>query len=317
MYRLVAIFLPFFSVVLMCSNAVAGPWYTGPLLAPAGHTIPRGHTNFEPYAFFTENDGVYTRHWRLTHLPHSENIVGNPVITHGLTDKLDIQYLLPYAYNRQQGRSYHHISDVSAVLGYQFLEQGKAKWRPDLRITGQEIFPSGKFKNLNPLNNGADATGLGSYQTGFNLNFQHLLQLTELNYLRTRFSIGYLIPLDVNIRGFTSYGGTATTNGKINPGNMLSLDLAWELNLTQNWVAVMEGYYASRDRTRFRGFRGLTASGSPATIGHNYLEEISLAPAIEYNFNANIGIIGGYWFSITGKDATDFKSVVIALNIYI
>ncbi|STX51860.1 Fe-S protein [Legionella busanensis] len=316
MYRFAARFLPFlFS--LMCSSAVAGPWYTGPLLAPAGHTIPRGHTNLEPYAFYTDNDGIYTRHWRLSHVPHSESIIGNPVITHGMTDKLDIQYTLPYTYNEQQGRSYQHIADVSAILGYQALEQGKTKWWPDLRVTVQEIFPSGKFKDLNPLNNGVDATGLGSYQTGFNLNFQHLLQLTEVNYLRTRFSAGYLIPLDVNIRGVTAYGGTANTNGRINPGNMLTFDLAWELNLTQNWVAVMEGYYASRDKTRFRGFRGLTDKNKVPTIGHQYLEEISLAPAIEYNFNANVGIIGGYWFSVAGKDATDFKSVVVALNIYI
>ncbi|WP_419418826.1 hypothetical protein ACNVED_09710 [Legionella sp. D16C41] len=317
MQRLTAKSFVFFLNFLIFNSAFASPWYTGPLLAPAGHTIPKGHTNLEPYAFFTDNDGVYTRHWRLTHIPHSESIVGLPVITQGIADKFDIQYTLPYTYNEQQGRHYDHISDISMILGYQALEQGKTKWRPDLRVTVQEIFPSGKFEDLKPFYKGTDASGLGSYQTGFNLNFQHLLQLTELNYLRTRLSIGFLTGTDVRIHGITSYGGVANTDGKINPGNLFNVDLAWELNLTQNWVAVMEGYYASRDGTRFRGFSGSNSNGTAVNLGHQNLAEISLAPAIEYNFNQNVGIIGGYWFSITGKDATDFKSVVVALNIYI
>ncbi|STX29330.1 Fe-S protein [Legionella beliardensis] len=317
MQRVAAKFLLFFLCTSIYGLAAAdGPWYTGPLLAPAGHTIPKGHTNFEPYAFITDNDGIFNRYWRLTHVPHSNSVVGNPIFTHGLTDSMDIQYSLPYSYNRQKSREYEHISDVSAILGYQLIEQGKSKWRPDLRVTLQEIFPTGKYKGLNPLNNGIDATGLGSYQTGVNLNFQHRLQFSEINYLRTRLSIAYLVPLDVNLRGITSFGGNPDTFGRIDPGNMFSIDLAGEFNLTQNWVAVMEGYYATRQGTKFRGYPGFNSKGNAETIGHGLVEEITLAPAIEYNFNENVGIIGGYWFSLTGRDTVDFKSIVIALNIF-
>lgn len=313
MKRILAILL----TLLWCSTkSIAGPWFTGPLLAPAGHTIPAGHVNFEPYLFITDNNGIYNRHWRLSHAPLSHSVTGNPIFTYGLTDHFDIQYSIPYAYNTANQRHYQHISDVSAILGYQALEQGKSKWLPDLRITLQEIFPSGKFRNLDPTFNGIDATGSGSYQTVVALNFQHLFQLTELNYLRTRLSVAYQMPIDVHIRGYSSYGGGFLAKGSIDPGNMFTLDGAAELNITQNWVLVMEGYYVNRDRTHFNGFPGFKTDGTLATVGHDQVEEISLAPAIEYNFNENVGLIAGYWWSIAGKNAVNFNSVVIALNLF-
>ncbi|KTD06899.1 hypothetical protein [Legionella jamestowniensis] len=296
--------------------AWAGPWFTGPLLAPAGHTIPRGHSNLELYGFYTDNEGIYTRHWKLVHTPHSESIIGNPIFSHGLTDKLDIQYGVPYVYNKNKGRQAQGLGDTSVTLGYQLLEQKESKWRPDLRVTVQEIFPTGKFEALDPLNNGADATGLGSYQTGVALNFQHLLPVGETHYLRTRLSLNYLYANTVDIQGASSFGGTPFTQGTIDPGDLFTADLAAEFTLTQNWVAVMEGYYASRAATQFSGFIGNNAQGMPAPIGHGNIEEITLAPAIEYNFSPNIGIIAGPWFTVTGRETTQFISYVAAFNAY-
>ncbi|MDI9819301.1 MULTISPECIES: transporter [unclassified Legionella] len=293
-----------------------GPWLTGPLLAPAGHTIPKGHSNLELYGFYTVNEGIYNRHWRLIHTPRSESTIVNPIFSHGLTDKLDIQYAVPYIYNHNRGSSSQRLGDTSVTLGYQLLEQKESKWLPDLRVTLQEVIPTGRFESLNPLNNGADATGLGSYQTGLALNFQHLMQLGETHYLRSRFSVGYLYASSTSINGLSSYGGTPQTSGSIDPGNLLSVDLAGELTLTQNWVAVMEAYYASRSATRFRGFVGNNEQGLPASIGHADIEEITLAPAIEYNFSPNIGIIAGPWFSVRGRETSDFISYVVAFNAY-
>ncbi|KTD19333.1 Fe-S protein [Legionella lansingensis] len=310
-----------FSAALLAASVAlptetwAGPWFTGPLLAPAGHTIPRGHSNLETYGFYTVNNGVFSRHWKLIHTPRSESFIGNPIFSHGLTDRMDVQYSLPYVYNRNQGASSQSIGDTSAILGYQALEQKDSKWRPDLRVAVQGIVPTGKFEGLDPLNNGADATGLGSYQTGVALNFQHLRQLGN-HYLRSRLSLNYLHASKVSIRGLSSFGGTPQTAGKIDPGDLFSVDVAAEFTLTQNWVAVMESYYASRGATSFNGIVGNLASGMPATIGHGDIEEITLAPAIEYNFSSNVGIIAGPWFTVTGRETTNFISYVLALNAY-
>lgn len=293
----------------------AGPWFTGPLLAPAGHTIPRGHSNLEIYGFYTINEGIYTRNWKLVHTPHSKSVVGNPIFSHGLTDKIDVQYGIPYVYNKNLGSQSQGIGDTSVALGYQLLEQKDSKWMPDLRITVQEIIPTGNFEDLDPLNNGTDATGLGSYQTGVALNFQHLKPLGT-HYLRTRLSLNYLAPSTVNIRGLSSFGGTAQTLGNIDPGALFTADLAAEFTLTQKWVAVMEGYYASRGATSFNGFIGNNAKGELGSIGHGDIEEITLSPAIEYNFSPNVGIIAGPWFTVSGRETTEFLSYVVALNAY-
>ncbi len=44
--------------------------------------------------------------------------------------------------------------------------------------------------------------------------------------------------------------------------------------------------------------------------------QFSIAPAIEYNWNANIGIIFGSWFTLAGKNSTQFTSGVFAFNYY-
>jgi hypothetical protein len=44
--------------------------------------------------------------------------------------------------------------------------------------------------------------------------------------------------------------------------------------------------------------------------------QYSLAPAIEYNWSQNIGLIGGVWFTVAGQNISQFNSIVIALNYY-
>lgn len=301
---------------LITQIAYADPWYTGPLLAPTGKTIPRGHVNLETYGFFTENIGVFNRHWRIIHTSASESIQINPLLAYGLTDWMDMQFSLPYAINHHKGKTGEHIGDTSAQLGFQILEQKESRWKPNLRVTIQQIFPTGRYDDLNPTNEGTDGTGLGSYETAIGFNFQHMSLIAKTFPLRTRLCLTYLVASSTRVRGINNYGGTSTTNGSAHPGNLSSIDLAGELSLTQHWVAVMESYFVYRDGTSFNGFPGLNTDGSLAQIATSASTEISFAPAIEYNFSANYGIIGGVWFSAAGKDAPVFRSLVVAFNAY-
>jgi len=301
---------------VICCQSQASPWFTGPILAPAGHTVARGHTNLETYGFFTWVNRVYDNNGNTVAIDHTTNNTLNPLFTHGLTDKLDLQFSLPFAYNRVKDVRAHHIADTSLTLGYQALEQKGARWRPDLRITLQESIPTGRFEQLIPRNNGADSTGIGAWQTELNANFQHLRQISETHYLRTRLSLGYAHASKVRIHDVTPYGSGLFADGHLKPGQLYTVDLAGEFTLTQKWVAVMEGYFSSRGATSFKGFPGFTAPGVLATVGHRLAEQISLAPAVEYNFTPNLGVIAGFWFAVTGKNTAEFRSPVIALNAY-
>ncbi len=298
------------------SVTIAGPWFTGPILAGSGHTIPKGHTNFEQYSFNTVLQGVYDANGHVT--PMSDNISYslNPVITRGLTNRIDAQLILAYNFNRNRGASDNEIGDTTAGFGYQVLEQKDSKWRPDLRFSVMEIFPSGKFDNLNPTKNGTDSSGLGSYQTALNLNFQRLFTFNGEHYLRTRLNFGYVFAGNVHIQGISAYGGSPSTDGIVNPGNVISVDAAAEYSLTQNWVAVMEVNASERDASSFSAHPEFTDLDDFDTIGHARGDQVSLAPALEFNFTPNVGLIGGMWFPVYGRSTAKFLTYVLALNAY-
>lgn len=295
----------------------AGPWFTGPLLAPAGHTVARGHTNFEYYGLGVFADGQYDNSGRLIHTPLFRSIVSNPILTHGFTDWLDVQLTMPYAFNSTRGVHSNRLTDITTALGIQLAEQKGSPRRMDVRLLLQETFPTGKFEHLIPELLGTDSTGLGSYQTQIGIDLQYLREVFKSHYLRTRLILAHLYASPVTVHGLSSYGGTVNTQGRVNPGSENSIDLAFEFTLTQNWVAVMEGTMTKGKATMFKGFFDITnIGGPPVNIGNNDFYEKTLAPAIEYNFTQNVGIIGGVWFPIAGKNTTHFTTYVLALNAY-
>ena len=312
--KLIIIFL--FAIVLQTS-AMADPWFTGPLLAPSGHTIPNGHTNFEMYGLDVNTNGSYNNTGQIIHRPEFKSIVANPVLSHGFTDWLDVQLTLPYVFNATRGVKYNRIGDTAISLGFQLWEQKKSPKSIDVRILLQEIFPTGRYEQLNPTLLGTDATGLGSYQTQVGLNLQYLLVLPREHYLRTRFIVAHLYASSVEVQGLNSYGGTESTFGRIRPGSEDSLDLAFEYTLTQHWVAVLEGTYAKGQATRFNGILTIQEIGGPdASIGSDQYHQTSLAPALEYNFTGNLGLIGGVWFPVSGKNTSHFMTYMLALNAF-
>jgi hypothetical protein len=223
---------------------------------------------------------------------------------------------VPYVYNAKARASAQGITDIAITLGYQLTEQSTSRYWPDIRLTLQQIFPVGKYLDLDPLHNGTDAIGLGSYQTGLGIIFQHVKEFKDDHYLRTRLSFNLLLPANVSVTGFNSFGGASDTKGVVTPGRFFGVDLAGEYNLTQNWVAVMEFYYSNRVASGFSGYPGRDAYGKLAQVGLPSSAEYSLAPAIEYNFTPNLGMIVGYWFTIAGHETTKYKSVVLALNTF-
>lgn len=293
----------------------SAPWLTGPLLAPAGHTVPRGHTNFEFYGLDIFTNGHFDESGRLTRTPLFRTVVADPILTHGFTDWLDVQIVAPYAFNSTLGRHSDRMADVSGTVGLQILEQRESAWKPDLRFAIQEIFPTGRFEFLDPAALGTDATGIGAYQTQLALNFQQVTEFKS-HFLRTRLSLTRLYCSPVTVHGFNSFGGSEKTEGIVNAGVENDADLAFEFTLTQHWVLVMEGYISQGDSVLFNGTNSIGNIGpAVTTLSGPYYEE-ALAPAIEYNFTANVGLIGGVWFPVKSRNTSDYMTYLLALNAY-
>jgi hypothetical protein len=338
--RLPALLIFFISQTLQAGEFE--PWFTGPLFATPGQTVPRGHVDVVLSGNTATIDALYDRRWGTVPTDTAKSVEFNSQFLYGLTDNLDLQYTMSYVQNQNRGSTYAHIGDTLLLLGYQaFTQDGK---RPYLRITIQQIIPTGLYNNLSESRNGTNITGMGSNQTSFGLDFEYLSQLSATHYLNSTLNISYTHAMDVSVRGLNAYGGTSSTHGHIDPGDSVAIDLATEISITQQWVAVLEGIFIYQQAASFKGVIGTPTEddlqppgprrnrlhkrlnhrlipsknniGGTNGIGNGNLDQITLAPAIEYNFSDQYGVIAGVWFTVAGKNTPAFTSPMVTFNAY-
>ena len=94
----------------------------------------------------------------------------------------------------------------------------------------------------------------------------------------------------------------------------MALTLA-HYSITRNWVAAMDFWLEQDNNTRVTGNYALADGGAAAaannsgTSGHLYV-----APALEYNFGGNVGVIFGAGIFAWGRNETALVTPVIAIN---
>ncbi len=295
-------------------------WGTGPLLAPTPYTVPAGHVNIEPYLSFTSFSGFYNEHWKYKSTPNFYATTLQIPVRVGLNSFMEFFCLPQCSYQSTKGISSTQVKDLPLVLGFQLVKAVPSRWYPGIKLSLLVSAPIGKYKQLNPSKLFTDAAGSGSWSPEAALTFGKIFSLPQNHVLSTRFTIDYTITTSVRVKGLNSYGGAPTAKGTVYPGNLLNFDLNFEYNFTRNWVGALDIHYTHINKTTFSGYMPLgapaLASAVVAPVGPS-VESFSLAPALEYNFNSNIGLIGGVWFSVAGRNAVTFTSGVLALNIYI
>lgn len=131
-----------------------------------------------------------------------------------------------------------------------------------------------------------------------------------------RLLLQYSLPAPVSLKGFSVYGGGYSAKGRIFPGQNLEADLGVELSLTRRWALACDLVGTWAARSRFQGNPGMTPDGRRSRVGAGSSVQYTLAPAIEYNWSANIGVIGGGWFTLGGRNSVRFWSAVFAFNYY-
>jgi len=299
------------------SQYEAGPWLTGPLLAPSGHTMTYGHRNYEPYVFYTINKGNYDKNWKSHSIPHLMNLIMIPTFQFGVLPWMEVDFGTPFSYNNCRGHHDWHFDDFPFVIAFQLLMDQKDRWYPAIKLRLSANIPLGKYDHLNPKKNGTDIGGLGNWMPNIGLVFSRLFHFCGDHYLAWRFFLNYIIPIPTHVKGLSVFGGAPSikhikgTRGTVYLGNIFQVDQGLEYCLTKNWVLALDITYQHANRTRFSGH---SPKGTKPIHGSS--EQFTFAPAIEYNFNARIGVIAGPWFTIAGRNTSDFISWVFAVNIF-
>jgi len=292
------------------------PWYSGPVVAGSPSMVPPKTISLQPYFYAIDNYGFFNSKHEARHTPHPLwQFQLQPVTQTGITDWMDIALSPTVTYNvrNENGHTYAGTTDLPLILGFNLLSQGI--WVPAIKFTVGESFPIGKYQHLSVEKAGTDSTGSGSWMTTFSLRIGKLLFWWTRHPFNTRLYLGYTIPTTVHVRSLNTYGGGYGTDGKVRPGNNFTADLGLEWSLTQRWVLATDVIYSVSGRTKFVGDPGVDpSSGAAASVGSGSSYSFQLAPAIEYNWNDSLSMIGGIWFTPYGRNSGRFINYNISVS---
>lgn len=297
--------------VLPTHPTLKAPWFTGPLLAPSGLTIPPGHINIEPYVFVIANIGRYDSDWKRSRIEVFWNNYFQPNLQVGINKWMAITINPILYYNYTKGAAKWAIGDIPFTVDFQLYARtpGLDMWNTALKLSVQARAPVGKYQRLDPRKKLTDAGGGGAWAPGLVLVWGNLFYIGSDRFITWRNALSCAIPNPVYVKNLNYYGGGAGTKGKVYPGVELTFDTAIEVTLSQNWVFSCDfvGYWVGKNR-----FKGETAflNTSPSSI------QLSMAPAFEYSWSSDIGIIIGSWFTAFGRNSAQFVSAVAALNYF-
>ncbi len=286
------------------------PWFTGPLLAPSGYTAPQGHYSLEPYVYFNVFTGRYNSHWKAHSTPNFYSTQLQVQTKIGILRGLDFQFYPQFFFNETQGRHYSSIGDMPIGFNIQLLRSDLEDAWPAMKLGLKANIPLGKYQHLKAHRKRTDAIGVGTWYPAVCLVFSKMWNTSGIHFLESRLAFNYQIRTPVHVRGRNTYGGSSHTRGTAYPGNIFSVDGSIQYNFTQRWVFACDLFYLHSNKNRFSG-------KSDVSVTRPSREQLSLAPAIEYNWSDNLGLIGGVWFTVAGRNSAQFTTGVIAINIFI
>jgi hypothetical protein len=238
----------------------AEPWYSGPLLSDPAIVTPLGHGYFQVYAYKTSNYGDYNDLFNFNTLPSATTKEIDARLNYGLTKNTEMQAFVTYLNNKTQGRQAGNLGDTTLTVSAQLSRQDTRKWPPSFKVMFRQLFPTGRYDQLNPSLFATDATGQGSYLSMFSLNMEHVINLGGQHNLVTFATVNATLASPMSLKGHSIYGGGAETSGTLWPGNSIAFNLAGGYSPNQHWMLMLETYIYAQQASKFHGEIGPVAS---------------------------------------------------------
>lgn len=260
-------------------------WWTGPMLAPSAATLPRGHFLIEPYLY----DVMAT---------HSNGFGSLTYVNYGLANRVTVGLIPTAGFNKvSDGPSSSGVGlgDLTLQTQYRLTKFHEGSWIPTSSFALQETLPTGKYDRLG--NRQSDGLGSGAYTTTLALYSQTYFWLPNNRILRMRFNLSESLSNNVNVEDVSVYGTGEGFRGHAKPGSSSYVDASWEYSLTRKWVLALDATYRHNANTRAAGYDIPDSNGTqnPSSIQLNSgsSEVFAFAPAIEYSWKPNLGVLVG------------------------
>lgn len=303
---LLLISIPSFAESPSSRQALDDAWWTGPLLAASASTLPHGHFLVEPYLFDVITYGRLDADGNRVSTPHKNAFGSQSYILYGVTDRISAGIIPRFGYLKSSqgpGSPGLQVGDLTLQAQYRLTQFQEGSWLPTLSLVVGETVPTGKYDRLDQ--HPGDGFGAGAYTTILSLYSQEYLWLSTGRILRMRLDLSYSLSSRVGLQGASVYGTGAGFSGHAQPGDSFTGDVSWEYSLTRNWVLAFDVVYEHDASTAVTGSYA-ASSGDSWSLG--------FAPALEYNFNASIGIIAGMRIIPTGRNSSISATPVAAIN---
>jgi hypothetical protein len=276
--------------------------WTGPMLANSAATLPHGHFLIEPYLYDVSS-------------PHSDGFGSLTYVLYGVTDRLTAGLVPVFGYTRVDGGpsgSGIGLGDVGLLAQYRLTDFPAESSLPTVSIQLQETLPSGRYDRLG--NRPANGQGGGAYATTLALDTQTWFWLPNGRILRMRFNVSQTFAQTTGVEGVSVYGTGEDFHGRARPGNATSIDSAWEYSLTRNWVLALDLTWRHARSTRVSGYHLSGTGPVPVRSDSGTSTALGFAPAIEFNWNAHVGLLVGVRVITGGYNTARSVTPALALD---
>jgi len=277
-------------------------WWTGPMLAPSAGTLPRGHFLIEPYFY----DVIAA---------HSHGYGSLTYALYGLAEKFTVGVIPTIGYNTVSdglNGAGIRMGDVSLQGQYRLHLFHEGGWIPTTAVALQETLPTGKYDRLGERP--SDGLGSGALTTTLALYSQTYFWLPNGRILRTRFNVSESISREVTVQDVSVYGTQAGFRGHAQPGSALFVDLSGEYSLTRRWVLALDATYRYQGNTAVSGYNSLDPAQPGVHLNSGSSAPIGFAPAIEYSWKPNLGVLIGTRIIAAGRNTPTTITPALAIN---
>lgn len=306
-----AVFVPSLALAQASSTSVRqsldDAWWTGPIEAASPGTLPPGHVLLEPYFYDART-------------PHTNSIGSSTFMIVGLADRLAAGLIPVFGYNavgNGPSSSRAGIGDFKLLGQYRLTTYRAGSWLPTTAFVFQQTLPTGRYDRLG--DRPSDGLGAGAYTTSLAVYSQTYFWMPNGRILRTRLDVSQTFSSDATVRDVSVYGTGAGFRGHARPGPTFFADAAWEYSLTRSWVLATDVTYAVNGNTSVVGYDIANQAQSQAASvsiksSSGTSESFGFAPAVEYNWTPNLGVIIGVRQTVPVRNTISTLTPVMAIN---
>jgi hypothetical protein len=295
-------------------QSLGDAWWTGPMLAPSANTLPKGHFLIEPYLYDVTTQGFYNSSGTRVSVPHENSFGSLTYMLYGLADKFTVGMIPIFGYNQvSSGLSSSSIAagDLTVQAQYRLHLFHEGSWVPTMSVALQETLPSGKYDQLG--SRPSNGLGAGAFTTSPDFFSQTFFWLPNGRILRMRFNALPSFSRGVNVKDVSVYGTSTGFRGRARPGSAIFIDAAWEYSVTKRWVLALDATYRHQGNTPVAGYN-LSDPTQPIRLSSGVCDAFGLAPAIEYNWKSNLGVLLGMRVIPVGRNTSATITPALAVN---